>query len=297
MDHQQWLNWRKRGIGGSDASVIMKVSPWKTPHELWEEKVFGIEKSFENSSMKRGKDLEETARMEFEKLMGVIVAPDQREHKDLPWMRASLDGIDIDGKVLVEIKCPNRNDHLTAVGKKVPEKYIPQCQHYLEVTGLSGMYYFSFDGTNGVVVEVARDEKYIQNLLAEEKQFWDMVLNKIPPEKIARDIQEIDSLEWELLSEEWKETSVTLSQFEEKEKSLREQLIKASNGISSRGNGISLSFSDVSGGVDYKRGIVEYVNMLKEKYPTLEIPSFQEDVYRKNSFKKCTIRNIQKMDH
>ena len=38
MPYEDWLNWRKRGIGGSDASVVCGINRYKSPVELWMEK-------------------------------------------------------------------------------------------------------------------------------------------------------------------------------------------------------------------------------------------------------------------
>lgn len=38
MSRDEWLDVRKRGIGGSDAAAAVGISPWKSPLELWMEK-------------------------------------------------------------------------------------------------------------------------------------------------------------------------------------------------------------------------------------------------------------------
>lgn len=35
---QEWEKFRLQKIGASDAPIIMGVSPWKTPFQLWLEK-------------------------------------------------------------------------------------------------------------------------------------------------------------------------------------------------------------------------------------------------------------------
>lgn len=37
-DHEKWLAVRNQGIGGSDASVIMGLNPYKSAYQLWLEK-------------------------------------------------------------------------------------------------------------------------------------------------------------------------------------------------------------------------------------------------------------------
>lgn len=43
MNRNEWLTWRNKGIGGSDASVICGINKYKSPVELWMEKTGQIE--------------------------------------------------------------------------------------------------------------------------------------------------------------------------------------------------------------------------------------------------------------
>ena len=36
-DEKHWHQLRGKGIGGSDAGIVMNVNNYKTPYELWEE--------------------------------------------------------------------------------------------------------------------------------------------------------------------------------------------------------------------------------------------------------------------
>lgn len=38
MPDDKWLEWRRKGIVGSDASVVCGVNNYKSPVELWGEK-------------------------------------------------------------------------------------------------------------------------------------------------------------------------------------------------------------------------------------------------------------------
>lgn len=38
LPYEDWLEYRKLGIGGSDASVVCGISRYKSPVELWMEK-------------------------------------------------------------------------------------------------------------------------------------------------------------------------------------------------------------------------------------------------------------------
>lgn len=277
MSQEEWLLWRRNGIGSSDAPVIMNGSHFgDNLLKKWEEKVLGKVKA-DNIYMKHGRDNEEPARRAFESLLNTSVFPVNVESSSTGWMRASLDGIDVNGKVLVEIKCPkNKDDHLAGVNKKVPEKYIAQCQHQLAVTGLPGMYYFSFYNDEGAVVEVVRDDKYIEELFSKEKEFWDMVLSKEPP------VVYLDMAG----NLEWKKSATQLLKLREKKKALEDQeeivivsLKSLSQGQSARGYGIEMQKQKVKGAVDYS------------KIPQLQ--GVDLEAYRKNHFFKYPIRVIQ----
>ena len=51
MNDQEWMDMRKSGIGGSDASAILGLSPWKSPMDIWLDK-----KEFLSLKMPRGVD-------------------------------------------------------------------------------------------------------------------------------------------------------------------------------------------------------------------------------------------------
>jgi predicted phage-related endonuclease len=33
LSREEWLQWRRKGIGGSDAAAIAGLNPWKSPIE------------------------------------------------------------------------------------------------------------------------------------------------------------------------------------------------------------------------------------------------------------------------
>ena len=42
-DHDKWLKMRNKGIGGSEAAVIVGMNRWKSPFQLWLEKTGEVE--------------------------------------------------------------------------------------------------------------------------------------------------------------------------------------------------------------------------------------------------------------
>ena len=128
----EWLEMRKTKIGGSDAPIVMEESPWKTPYQLWQEKMGLVQQPPPTARMKRGLELEEQARHQLEQMTGLFLEPDVVFHNQHEYMIASLDGIDPTGKHIAEIKCCGSEDHAIALGGSIPQKYYPQLQHQLD---------------------------------------------------------------------------------------------------------------------------------------------------------------------
>lgn len=294
MSHDEWLMWRTKGLGGSDAPAIMGVSPWATPYQKWEEKVHG-KRSADNASKKFGRDTEKASRMEFEDLVGLKMNPANIENVEFPWLLCSLDGMDTKDDVIVEIKKANKEDHKTACEGRVPDKYYPQCQHILLVTGKTHMYYFSSPASKlpGKIVHVPRDSEYISGqLFPKLKEFWEMVLTKKPPPFMEHDIHPMDGdEEWERVSNAWKNINFNVKILEEKRDHFKNEMIRLGCG-NAVGNGVNLHFEMVKGRVDYETAIDDYIADLRVRYPGLDFPDLDVDAYRKDPFIKWTARDI-----
>ena len=262
---QEWHEFRKNHIGSSDAPVIMGVSPWKTPYQLWEEKI-GISHPIEaNSYMQRGTNMEEEGRQSFELYSGIRVFPSVHLHDTCEWMSASVDGISADFNSVVEIKCPGASDHSIAQSGGIPPKYVPQLQHILAVTGLPMIYYWSYDGSQGVCVEVFRDDVYIEEMIQKEKEFWDCVQTLEAPELTDRDFTERSDDIWKAASSTYLEISKELKALEKKEKEAREYLISLAGNQNTKGFGVRLTKYVRKGNVDYS-AIPELQDIDLEKY-------------------------------
>ena len=171
-----WIDFRKLHICASDAPAIMGMSPYKKIDQLRKEKLQSYEQAT-NVYMQRGLDLEPLALEMFEKETGLILFPAVGIHETIDWMAASFDGVSIDRKDILEIKCPGKKDHNEALEGRIPKHYKAQIQHQIEVSGLDFSYYYSFDGESGVTLEVKRDQEFIDIMLAKEFEFWQSIQN------------------------------------------------------------------------------------------------------------------------
>lgn len=252
MNYEEFVESRRKYLGASDAPIIMGVSPWRTPYDLWLDKLNLAEDRADTFSMKRGRDLEPEARAAYTIHTGTYVEPKMVIHKKIPYMMANFDGVSEDETITVEIKCPGKDDHDLAKSGVIPEKYYPQLQHQLEVIGHNRLHYFSYRDGDVALIEVERDNHYITDLLQKEKEFWDYVKTTTAPPLDDRDYVEHLEDEWVTLSSEWSQIYEDMTKLKEKEKVLREELIRLAANKNSRGGGIRLQKVMRKGAYDMK---------------------------------------------
>lgn len=271
----QWLEYRKDKIGSSDAPVIMGVSPWSTPYQLWEHKV-GIRGEPEpNEYMKRGTALEPKARDEFIKLSGIWVEPECRANIDRPWQIASLDGYNESHNVAVEIKVPGRQDHEKAMEGEIPNKYLPQLQHIMAVCELKFIFYFSYNESSSNIIRLEKDDEYIKRLNKAELEFYQCMVDFEPPSMDERDYLFRDDAAWEEKAKQWIAINSRIKELELAEDSIRKDLIHLASSRNSQGAGIRVRKSIRKGRVDYT-----------------QIPELKDvnlDIYRKGKIECWTI--------
>lgn len=149
-----WKLWRRGGIGGSDIAAIIGVSPYEdaTRAAVVAAKVHGIEREL-TQAMYRGTILEPHARSLYQTRHRVSAPPACVEHDELPWARASLDGLCASVSAgtterlewLLELKCPGWETHDLVLAGIVAEHFLVQCQWQMFVTGVSRCDFVSFN--------------------------------------------------------------------------------------------------------------------------------------------------------
>lgn len=261
----EWLEFRKNKVGASDAPAIMEVDPFATPYQKWMEKMDLAPPKVTNGAMQRGHDLEPIARDQAEQLIGCSLTPKVKLHPSLPWMFSSLDGVSEDKKLIVEIKCPDKETHAMAESGCIPPKYFPQLQHQLETCELEMSYYFSFNGTAGVLVKVFRDAAFIKKMIEKEKQFWDWMQNLEIPPLCDRDFETHDDSEWETQALQYIGILADIKSLERQQEVARQNLIRLSNNRNAQGAGVKVAKITMRGKVDYK-SIPELNSIDLEKY-------------------------------
>lgn len=256
---KEWLNYRRGFVTATDSIALMGAAPdnWNktTPYDVWFSKQEDYVEEEPNFYMKRGKELEDEALRLFEKETGYLMSPVVLVNLRHKFQLASLDGFEIEGKAAVEIKCPGKKDHESAIQGIIPEKYVPQLQHQLAVTGLDKIYYMSYNPdheTTTAIWEVKRDNEYIDKLIeVEEKFFYQHMMTGIPPEKPDK-TKIMDSLRWRSNAEEYLTVTQKIKELERYQESLKQRLIDEAGSENARGNGITLQKIEKKGNIMYQ---------------------------------------------
>lgn len=179
------LSDRRTFIGGSDAPVIMGLSPWKTPYQLWLEKT-GQAPEPDLSEIERvmfGIALEPVVATEFSRRTGMKVrrVNKRQQHKDKPHFVAQIDRRIVGGGIL---ECKTTDGaRKSDWDDGVPDHYLVQVQHQLLVTGEEFAYVaVLFGGNTFQYFKVDRDEELIENMELILDDFWSKVVSVTPPE-------------------------------------------------------------------------------------------------------------------
>lgn len=192
MDRLEWLRWRQKGIGGSEAAAIAGLNPWQTPFKVYMNKIEEIQEDDQedNERMRVGRDLEDYVATRFYEATGKKVRRNNflLQHPEHEFMFANLDRMVVGENAFLECKTTN------SYAKKDWEEGIPlhyeiQCLHYMAVTGATHCYIAVLIGNEQFVwKEIKRNEEVIQNLIQIEKRFWEEhILTQTPPDPDGTD--------------------------------------------------------------------------------------------------------------
>lgn len=188
FDRSVWLEQRTKGIGGSDAAVIIGASPYKSPYRLYLEKrgeLLATEE--ETESMRWGTLLEETIAREYAARTERKIQRCQMQwSKEHPFMYANIDRKivgDPRGLGVLEIKSFSEYNRAKSDDASLDHvRY--QAQHYMVVMGTQYRWAsvsILFGGNKMRWFDFDRDDVIIRYLVQLESEFWQRVQDGNPP--------------------------------------------------------------------------------------------------------------------
>lgn len=196
LTREEWLEWRRHGIGGSDVAAIIGVSPFRTARDTYYDKL-GIAAVEENEgnwvAMEMGHLLEDLVAKIFERKTGFKIYQIKKmfRHPLYPFMLADVDYFITmpDGtKAILEIKTTNYNakDLWWKNGREaVPVYYEPQGRHYMAVMDIDRVFFCCLYGNTEdevMIRKLRRDMDYEEEMIFLEQEFWNSHVQKqVPP--------------------------------------------------------------------------------------------------------------------
>lgn len=188
MEGPQWLEERRKGVGGSDIAAIMGLSPFKTAYQVYQEKRKEVKDWQGNEATDWGKRMEPALRQWYSDVTGRCVRTPEKiiTNSKYPFMLASLDGFTDDPRG-VEIKTARSQKGWGEPGtNEIPDYYLLQVQHYMAVTEFPVFDVpVSIAGGSPAIYEVPAD-KELQELIIEAcAEFWRRVVDGNPPDAVS----------------------------------------------------------------------------------------------------------------
>ena len=192
LSREDWLQFRKQGIGSSDAAAACGIHPFLSMLELWMIKTgrmsSNIDESIEGySPLYWGNNLEPMVAKYYQQHTGnkvrrvnaILQHPDPDNH----FMLANLDYA-ITGSDDVQIlECKTAGEHGAKLWKHGVPLYVTcQVQHQLAVTGKTAAHIcVLLCGHEAKIYKVERDERLIESIIEHERLFWQYVITDTPP--------------------------------------------------------------------------------------------------------------------
>lgn len=205
---EDWLNHRER-IGGSDASAILGMNPYRTNIELWQIKTGQLipedisEKPYVKYGTEAEKYLRELFKLDFPEYQVMYAENNMFLNDKYNFGHASLDGwlIDQNGRRGVwECKTTNilQSMQKEKWNHRIPDNYYVQLLHYLLITEfdfavLKAQLKYEFNGeiyiqTKHYKIERAEVQEDIEFLESAERKFWKQVQERKRPDLILPEI-------------------------------------------------------------------------------------------------------------
>jgi predicted phage-related endonuclease len=222
---------------------------------LWEEKIRPTPpENVSNYAMEKGNRLEPIAREMFNLMTGYNCQPALLQHPEHEFLKCSLDGIDHDVKIFIEIKYCGKNFQT-----EVPLKYKAQVQYQSFMTNYKGFYVQINDEKQINVIEIEVNKNYISTILLPKLfNFWQMVIDK------SYSIDE--ELKKDLLK--YKKLKKLSDMIGEKMDVLKDKIF---NTTPEKFNYAEFSISTTT-----KSGGVDYASIVKEKLPDLDLSPYKK---------------------
>ena len=142
MTRAEWLEERRKSIGGSEIGAVLGLSPYAGPFSVWANKAGRMPDAEPNEAMRQGADLENYVARRFSERTGLRVERVNYllRNTEYPHLHANIDRRIIGERAGLECKTASALNTSRFAGGTFPASYYCQCAAYLAVTGLPRWY-------------------------------------------------------------------------------------------------------------------------------------------------------------
>lgn len=189
LESTQWHLDRLNGIGGSDAAVVLGISPFKSRLQLWHEKVNKQINTTEQDNLifEIGHLLEPMIANYYSKTTNrQLETRQQKIHPQYPFIMGNVDReiVKSERETLGILEIKTKGAFVNWENDIIPPYYISQLQHYLSIYNYNWGSFAVLDLQSRTITytDIERDDIFIEKLIEEEKKFWKLVQDKIPPD-------------------------------------------------------------------------------------------------------------------
>lgn len=185
MPREEWLSWRRKGIGGSDASTICGFNPYSSLISLYADKMGLLPDKEDTEAMRIGRDLEDYVAKRFceKKNKKVRRRNAMFCHDKYEFITANVDREIVGENAGLECKTTSAMTKCDFENEEIPLNYLCQCRHYMNVMGYDRMYLAVLVlGRGFYVYTIEYDKAEGDALLELEIDFWQtyIVANRCP---------------------------------------------------------------------------------------------------------------------
>ncbi len=294
MAQEEWLELRRKGIGGSDAAAILGLDRYRSPFEVYAEKLGLKAEEPDNEAMRQGRDFEDYVASRFCEDTGKKVRRRNAilQHPDYPWILANIDRWVVGENAGLECKTTSILNRTKFTQGEYPPNYYTQCMHYMAVTGAEKWYLAVLVLNRGFhVFTIERDEAEIAALIQAEKHFWEEhVLKQIPPTPDGS--ESTSEVIKQLFPEARERETVALFGYEDKVQAYLEldaqvKSLEVQRDAIKQELQLALSDAEIGQAQGY---IVEWKNQTRQTLDTKKLRAEQADIYQQYLKPAQTVR-------
>ena len=174
---EQQIQERRDYLGASDIPILLGISPWQTPYDLYRFKVYGELSQEVTDAMRLGNFLEQGLVAFYSHKHNIVVETGMNTifHPTKSYLACNLDGR-IDKDTILEVKTGAQYWE-----DGIPVYYEAQCQWMMHLSGAKKCIVIGYIGGRYNEYEIIYDPELCMIMEERADEFWQLVTTRTPP--------------------------------------------------------------------------------------------------------------------